>query len=95
MKDIYYNLDGQNIFKRVHRYRHKIIFLVVFLYLAFMNLFDFGFNIYLIIDKPDYNIEGDANRKALLLFNMIYIMLVLILTTFTNVKLEIQTKIYY
>ena len=60
-----------------------------------MNLFDFGFNIYLIIDKPDYNIEGDANRKALLVFNMIYIMLVLILTTFTNVKLEIQTKIYY
>ena len=27
LKDIYYNLDGQNIFKRVHRYRHKIIFL--------------------------------------------------------------------
>ena len=41
-----------------------------------MNLFDFGFNIYLIIDKPDYNIEGDANRKTLLVFNMIYIMLV-------------------
>ena len=95
LENIYYDLDGHNIFKREHRYKNKISLLIMFLAVVIYNTIDLGINIYLMFAKKDLTQDSDLNRILTLFLNMINIMVVLVLTTITNVKLKIQTTIYY
>ena len=93
--NIYYDLDGHNIFKREHRYQNKISLLIMFSAVVIYNTIDLGINIYLMIKRPNLDQDSDLKRILTLLLNMINIAVVLVLTTITNVKLKIQTTIYY
>ena len=93
--NIYYDLDGHNIFKREHRYQNKICLLIMFSAVVIYNTIDLGINIFLMIDKTNLDQDSDLKRILTLLLNMINIAVVLVLTTITNVKLKIQTTIYY
>ena len=95
LENIYYDLDGHNIFKREHRYQNKKRLLIMFSALVIYNTIDLGINIYLMFVKKDLNQDSDLNRILTLFLNMINIMVVLVLTTYTNVKSKIQTTIYY
>ena len=96
LKNIYYDLDGHNIFNRIDRYNNKkIIFMVCFVYLTGFNLFEVIDSFVLYLGKYDSDSFNTANRIATLTSNMIYITFILILTTFTIVKMKIETCIYY
>jgi len=95
LENIYYDLDGHNIFKREHRYQNKKSLLIMFSAVVIYNTIDLGINIYLMFVKKDLNQDSDLNRILTLFLNMINIVVVLVLTTITNVKLKIQTTIYY
>ena len=95
LENIYYDLDGHNIFKREHRYQNKICLLIMFSAVVIYNTIDLIINIYLMIKRPNLDQDSDLKRILTLLLNMINIAVVLLLTTITNVKLKIQTTIYY
>ena len=52
-KNIYYSLDGQNMFKRVDRYRHKLFLIIVFSFLILLNLHELAFNLVHLFNKID------------------------------------------
>jgi len=55
-KNIYYSLDGHNIFKRVDRYRHKLYLIIAFSFLILLNIHELVFNLVHLFNKidPDY-----------------------------------------
>lgn len=64
LNNIYYSTDGQNIFKRVDRYRHKLLLIIIFSFLTLINIHEIIFNsihLYKKID-PD-NPDKDINKK--------------------------------
>ena len=90
-KNVYYSLDGGNIFKRVHRFGHKGLFLPFILYIFGFNVADFIINIKLLVTKPAlYGEEEDSTRRATLIINMVNILFILILTTLTTVKRKLN-----
>ena len=94
--NVYYSLDGGNIFKRVHRFGYKGLFLPFILYIFGFNVADFIINIKLLVTKPAlYGEEEDSTRRATLIINMVNILFILILTTLTTVKRKLNTLIYY
>lgn len=96
LKLTYYDLDGRNIFKRIHRFQKKIFLLICFSYLLAFNVFEFIINIYFLVNKLDYGNDFDEKHRTMTLFlNMINIFIILILTTVTVVKRRIKTYIYY
>ena len=97
-KNIYYSLDGQNIFKRVDRYRHKPFLIVVFSCLILLNLHELIFSLVHLInkidpDKPDttYN-NWNIPREFL---GHAYIFGIHLLSIYIFCKFGIETKIYY
>ena len=59
------------------------------------NLFEVIDSFVLYLGQYDSDSFNTANRIATLTSNMIYITFILILTTFTIVKMKIETCIYY
>ena len=95
MENLYYSLDGHNIFKRVFRYNKKLIF-PFFIYATFFNAFEIIFNIILLVAiRKQSNDYTPFQRGLTLVLNMIYLLFIHVLATFTVVKLKIQTYIYY
>ena len=95
LKGIYYSLDDHNIFKRIDRYHHRILLLIIFCLLSGLNLFEIGFNIYFFIDKRNSDQFDKKLRIATIFPNIIYIFLIQILATFLVVKRKVETLIYY
>ena len=67
-KNIYYSLDGHNIFKRVDRYRHKLFLIIVFSFLILLNLHELIFNLVHLFNKidpdyPDQKVHTDHQYK--------------------------------
>jgi len=95
LDNIYYSLDGHNFFKRKYRFKHKIFLIICFGYFSLFNLFEFieGFTL-LALKRPSNNFNN-FNRIATLTINMVNLGFILILTTYTVVKLKVQTIIYY
>ena len=95
LDNIYYSLDGHNFFKRKYRFKHKIFLIICFGYFSLFNLFEFieGFTL-LALKRPSNNFHN-FNRIATLTINMVNLGFILILTTYTVVKLKVQTIIYY
>ena len=103
-KHIYYDLDGQNIFKRVDRYRHRIFLIIVFTFLILVNLHEILFNIIHLFKKinPDYPYRGNNDNQLFFRWNIysqyifnLYIIVIHLLSIYTFCKLRIDTKIYY
>jgi hypothetical protein len=103
LKDLYYSLDGQNIFKRVDRYRHKLFLMVIFSILIFINFHEILFNIIHLSKKidPEYP-KREENLDEYFVWNLIseflcdcYILALLILSFYTFCKFGIDTKIYF
>lgn len=97
-KNIYYSLDGHNIFKRVDRYRHKPFLIIVFSILILLNLHELIFSLVHLInkidpDKPDktYN-NWNILREFL---GDVYILGIHSLSIYIFCKFGIETKIYY
>lgn len=96
LEGLYYSLDGHNIFKRVYRYYNKKLIFPFFIYATFFNLFEIIFNIILLVAIRRQSNDYDSFQRGLTLaLNMIYILFIHFLATFTVVKLKIQTYIYY
>ena len=101
-KNIYYSLDGQNIFKRVDRYRHKLLLVILFSILILINFHEIIFNaVHLICridpDQPDKNVKGpfyNWNIASEFLCDL-YIIIIQILSFYIFCKFGIETKIYY
>ena len=82
LKDLYYSLDGQNIFKRVDRYRHKLFLMVIFSILIFI--------------KREENLDEYFVWNLISEFLCdCYILALLILSFYTFCKFGIDTKIYF
>ena len=93
---LYFDLDGHNIFKRVDRYNNKkILFIICFVYLTGFNIFEIIDNIYLLAGKHDSDSFSPGNRTATLTISMIYIGFILVLTSFTVVKMKVETCFYF
>ena len=95
LNNIYYSLDGHNFFKRKYRFQHKIFLIICFGYFSLFNLFEFIEGFTLLALKRASNNFNNINRIGTLIVNMINLGFILILTTYTVVKLKVQTIIYY
>ena len=110
LKNIYYSIDGKNIFKRVDRYRHKLLLIIIFSFLTFINLHEIIFNsihLYNQIDpdNPDKstntekkNSEGKPYNNWNIFSEFLcdfYILTTHFLSFYTFCKFGIDTKIYF
>lgn len=108
LKNIYYSFDGQNIFKRVDRYRHKLFLIIVFSFLIFINFHEIIFNIIILVkDVSPENLEKKSKsifgqKDDYYYWNIaseylcdIYIIALLLLSFYTFAKFGIETQIYY
>jgi hypothetical protein len=96
LEGLYYSLDGHNIFKRVYRYYNLKLIFPFFIYATFFNLFEIVLNIILLTYlRKQPNEYSKAERISTFLLNMIHIIFIHFMATFTIIKLKIQTYIYY
>ena len=95
LDNIYFSLDGHNFFKRKYRFEHKVFLIICFGGFSLFNLYEVieGF-VFLAIKKKSDEFSV-PKRNATLALNMINLGLILVLTTYTVVKLKVQTIIYY
>ena len=89
------SLDGRNFFKRKYRFKHKAFLIICFGCFSLFNLFEFIESFTQIGLKTPSNNFNNFNRIATLTINMVNLGFILILTTYTVVKLKVQTIIYY
>ncbi len=95
-KGLYYSLDGHNFFKRVDRYYNKKLIFPFFIYTTLFNLFEIILNIILLTCiRKQSNEYNTFQRIFTFSLNMIYIIFIHFMATFTITKLKIQTYIYY
>ena len=101
INNLYYSLDGQNIFKRIDRYRHKSLLKIIFYILIFINLHEILFNIIHLSQEIDPEYQKN-NSDYFFIWNFIseflcdiYIVALLILSFYTFCKFGIDTKIYF
>lgn len=96
LKELYYSLDGHNIFKRSSRYYYKTFLINIFLFMTLFNIFEITFNVLLlVVFRKASNTYSTVERILTLFLNMIYIVLIHVWVTVTVIKLKIQTYIYY
>ena len=103
LNNLYYALDGQNIFKRVDRYWHKLFLIIIFSFLILVNFHEILFNAIHFCSEigPDYpNI--DPNKNDFFKWNLLseflcdfFILALIILSFYTFGKFGIDTKIYF
>jgi len=95
LNNIYFSLDGHNFFKRKYRFEHKVFLIICFGGFSLFNLFEFIDAFVLLAIKKKSNEFSVPNRNATLALNMINLGFILVLTTYTVVKLKVHTIIYY
>ena len=96
LRELYYSLDGHNIFKRSSRYYYKTFLIIIFLFMTLFNIFEITFNVLLlVVFRKASNTYSTVERILTLSLNMIYIVLIHVWVTVTVIKLKIQTYIYY
>lgn len=95
LEGIYYDLDNHNIFKRIDRYRFKIIFIILFASFVAFNLFEIGFNIYSLINLRKSENYDWFFRVASSIISLLHILVILILSSITIIKRKINSLIFY
>jgi hypothetical protein len=94
-ENFYYSLDGHNFFQRKDRYKRKIFLLIYFGYLSLYNLFEIIENMVRLAEKQNSSMYLNPRRIGTLIPNMLNILVILCLTTYTVVKRKIHTVVYY
>ena len=92
---MYYDLDKHSIFKRIDRYEHKIILIILFSISTFYNFYEIITNIVLLgrkRNKDHYNKNEYIFSACTSLLN---ILVIFILSTFTIMKLKIRSYVFY
>lgn len=96
LKGIYYDLDNHNIFKRVDRYKHKIILIIIFSTQVAFNLFEIIFSIIILtVLKKKSDDFSYSNRFIGSMICLLNIFATLILSSLTVLKLKIKSSIFY
>ena len=103
LDNLYYSLDGQNIFKRIDRFRHRLLLIIIFAFLILVNFHEIFFNIIHLALKidPD-NPDRGTDKKVFFKWNLaseflsdFYILALLFLSIYTFCKFGIDTKLYF
>lgn len=92
---IYYDLDNHNIFKRTDRYRFKKFLIIIFTILVCFNLFEIIFNIVGLIHKKKSESYTEVERMITSIISLINILVTLVLSSFTVIKMKIKSSIFY
>lgn len=95
LENFYFSLDGHNFFKRKDRYKRKVFLIICFGYLSFFNLFEIIVGMIRLSQKKNSADFDNTSRVGTLILNMVNIIFILLLTTYTVVKLRVLTVIYY
>ena len=95
LDNVYYDLDHHNIFKRTDRYKYKIFLIFVFTILVCFNLFEIIFNIFSLIHKKKSESYSESERIVTSIISLINILVTLVLSSFTVIKMKIQSSILY
>ena len=92
---IYYDLDNHNIFKRTDRYRFKVLYIILFSLLVIFNIFEIIFNIVML--NMDKKSEDYTNSERIItsFISILNILVTLILSSFSIIKMKISSSIYY
>lgn len=95
LEELYYSLDSHNIFKRLDRYYLRKRFIALFSIMSLFNISEIILSIsFLFVQKESENY--DTYQRIMTLFsNMIYILLIQLMSYFTVSKTDINTYIYY
>ena len=95
LEELYYILDSHNIFKRIDRYYLIKRFIALFSIMSLFNISEIILSIsFLFVQKESENY--DTYQRIMTLFsNMIYILLIQLMSYFTVSKTDINTYIYY
>lgn len=95
LEELYYSLDSHNIFKRIDRYYLRKRFIALFSIMSLFNISEIILSIsFLFVQKESENY--DTYQRIMTLFsNMIYILLIQLMSYFTVSKTDINTYIYY
>ena len=92
---LYYGLDNHNIFKRIDRYKHKRTLITLFLLLVIFNSFEIIFHIVMFYDKKKSEEYSTLERVSTSFVSLLNILISLILSTLTMIKLKIKSSIFY
>ena len=92
---LYYGLDNHNVFKRIDRYKHKIALIILFSALVIFNSFEIIFHIYMLQKKKKSEEYIKSERIATSVVSLVNILISLILSTITMIKLKIKSSIFY
>lgn len=96
LNGLYYDLDNHNIFKRVNRYKHRIILIIIFFILVAFNLFEIIFSIVILtVLKKKSDDFSYTNRFVGSMICLLNIFGILILSSITILKLKIKSSIFY
>lgn len=83
------------MFKRIDRYEHKIILIILFSISTFYNFFEIISNIVLLYREPQ---KADINQKEYVFAasaSLLNILVIFTLSTFTIMKLKIRSYVFY
>ena len=95
LEELYYSLDSHNIFKRIDRYYLRKRFIALFSIMSLFNISEIILSIsFLFVQKESENYYT-YQRIMTLFSNMIYILLIQLMSYFTVSKTDINTYIYY
>ena len=92
---LYYGLDNHNVFKRVDRYKNKIILIPLFSLLVIFNSFEIIFHIVMLKKKRKSEDYDEFRRAITSIISLVNILISLLLSTKTMVKLKIKSSIFY
>ena len=95
LDNVYYDLDNHNIFKRTDRYKYKIFLIIIFTILVCFNLFEIIFNIIGLIHKTKSESFSPTQRMITSIISLVNILVTLVLSSFTVIKMKIQSSIFY
>ena len=92
---LYYGLDNHNAFKRIDRYKHKIALIILFSSLVIFNSFEIIFHIIMLQKRKKSEEYIKSERIATSVVSLVNILISLILSTITMIKLKIKSSIFY
>lgn len=95
LNQLYYSLDGHNIFKRLDRYYLRKTNTIFFLLLTIYNISEIGLNISFFMSGKHSNEYKPAERIVTVFSNMTNMILTQIISYLTISKLDIKTYIFY
>jgi len=83
------------LFKRIDRYEHKIILIILFSISTFYNFFEIISNIVLLCREPNKALNNQKESVIAACASLLNILVIFTLSTFTIMKLKIRSYVFY